>query len=107
MVTHFGAVLVTAVSDENRWWSLVITASALAMVSAGLVHGYIEKRAFGEHLESYGQILAMFDFYKKVLRRERTEDAKDDFLEFGKMALRENGDWVRLHRWRPLDPPRG
>jgi hypothetical protein len=118
MLAHF----VFVVSPEDRanvtgavfiglsvpaWRLLAIVMSALAMVSAGLLHGYIEKRAFGEHLESYRRIQSMFDYYMNVLKPYRPEDAKDHLREFGKMALRENGDWVSLHRWRPLEPPRG
>ena len=103
MVAHF----MSKIDVEGSWRLTLIVTSALAMVGAGLFHGYGEKRAFGEHSKSYGDIWATFDDYKNVLRRNDSGDVRDSLREFGKTALRENADWVRLHRWRPLDAPRG
>lgn len=107
---HLGRLLwyvASKVDPKHLGRLTMIVVSALTMVAAGLIHGYIEKRAFGEHSESYRQILTRVVHYKEVLRRDDSDEAKDSLREFGKMALRENGDWVRLHRWRPLEPPRG
>jgi hypothetical protein len=99
-------IVATLGGEDHRRIALIVV-SALAMVAAGLLHGYSEKRAFGEHIESYGEILDSFDDYKDVLRASDADGVRDRLREFGKTALRENADWVRLHRWRPLDRPMG
>lgn len=38
-------------------------------------------------------------------RAERLDDARDLVRELGEAALAENGDWVLLHRERPLEVP--
>jgi hypothetical protein len=95
-------------SDSPLWERVTIVASALSMVWAGLLHGYLEKCAFREHVESYRRMHNVFQQYRRILESGLDVHAMERaFRDLGKAALGESSEWVRLHRWRPLEPPRG
>ena len=50
----------------------------------------------------------IFDALRAEAGISAAGDAADELLrELGKEALIENGDWVLLHRERPIDIPKG
>lgn len=90
-------------------WQPLIFSIGQSLVIAGLVAGYSEKRALAEQIKQYVQMGTIF-----TLAERRLEDlldagergqALDLIEELGKEALRENGDWVILHRERPIEVP--
>ena len=91
--------------------AVTVVMVALLLVAAGLFHGYAEKRAYGEHVESYRRTARIFDYYKREIETALvhldSDKARNGFRDLGREALRENTDWVRLHRWRPLEVPLG
>jgi hypothetical protein len=100
-VTHF---------IENHWihGSFMIATLMLA-VSAGLLHGYNQQRAYSEHAKQCGRMGVLFDIADRhlqvMLDNGNMEGASALLRELGKEALAENGDWVLLHRERPLEIP--
>ena len=93
------------------WHGLLLVAAGMAPVTAALLHGYIEKRALTEHIKRYGRMVVLFDRARRrlvdLLRAEDRAAARQLIRELGREALAENGDWVLLHRERPLEVPKG
>jgi hypothetical protein len=103
------SLLLSAVQVWMDRWNPLIFSIGLALVIAGLVAGYSEKRALPEQIKQYSQMGTIF-----ALAQQRLEElldageltrALDIIEELGKEALRENGDWVILHRERPIEVP--
>ena len=90
----------------HGWMALGITMPA---VIGALLHGYSEKRALAEHVKQYDRMSVLFANAKQRLREAldagRLHEARHLLWELGKEALAENGDWVLLHRQRPLEIP--
>lgn len=87
---------------------LIILMSTL-FVSAALLHNYAEKRAWAEHHKQYNRMSHLFALaeqrLQKMIQERNYQGAQALIAELGKEALAENGDWVLLHRERPLEPP--
>jgi len=65
---------------------------------------YLEKRAWNEHAEAYSQQACLFSAAEFAMNNT-SEDKKIKIIkQLGCEALRENGDWVLLHRKRPAEP---
>jgi hypothetical protein len=82
----------------------------LLLVAAAALQGYAEKLAVAEQAKQY---LLMGQLFRRASERleallERGDVASSQQLlrELGREALRENGDWVLLHRERPLEVPK-
>ena len=67
--------------------------------------------AYGEHDKQYSRMSLMFgsaeELICKALEHRREERARVLLRDTGVNALEENGDWVMLHRERPLEIPAG
>jgi hypothetical protein len=89
----------------------LLVAIALAPILAGLMIGYAEKRAFGDHAKQYERMSILFAnahrHLARLLDEENYERAQDLIAELGREALMENGDWVLIHRDRPIEVPKG
>jgi hypothetical protein len=88
---------------------LLLTLISLPAICAALLHGYIEKRALSEHAKQYSRMGMIFSTAQERLAQMIKDDqfgrAQNLIEELGKEALEENGDWVLLHRERPLEVP--
>lgn len=80
-------------------------------VSAGLLHGYGQLLARSEHIRQFGRMGELFDAgareLERLLREHNQEAVTALVRELGVEALEENGDWLILHRERPLEVPPG
>ena len=93
---------------------LIVTIASLAAIG-GILHYYVEKRAHPEHAKQYQRMKIMFENAGNSLSElgqpsewssyER-EKAFSVIADLGKEALAENGDWVLLHRERPVELPK-
>jgi len=96
--------------EGTIWHGLFFVAAGMAPVGAALIHGYIEKRAFSEHLRRYGRMSMLFDRACRrlddLLHVGDYAAARQLIQELGREALAENGDWVILHRERSLEVPK-
>jgi hypothetical protein len=112
----FAAVCVSALaiyggSSEflRHWRPLMVLSMALPPLGAALLHGYAEKRALSSHVKRYTRILFVYGHAKRQLLKSVNDcdwcRARDLLRELGSEALEENGDWVILHRDRPLEVP--
>lgn len=96
-------------TKEPSHWLLV--AVALAPIFAGLAVGYAEKRAHHDHARQYERMALLYDYADRrlvdLLDRGDLQGATELIEELGKEALAENGDWVLVHRDRPIEVPKG
>ena len=71
-------------------------------------NGYPEKLAFEPEAKQYEQMSTVFNQAAKLLLECNSEEKQFRILsDLGQDALVENGDWVLLHRERPLEVPHG
>jgi hypothetical protein len=90
--------------------SLMVIIPMLAVV-AGVLHGYGEQLGRAEHIRQFGRMADLFEAAGREL--ERLLEANDQagitnlVCELGIEALEENGEWLTLHRERPLEVPAG
>jgi len=93
--------------DSHAW---VVVALGLVTVVGALVHSYTEKRAFGEHAHQYARMGEIFgragERMSALLHDGKEQRARALAVELGKEALAEHGDWLMLHRERPMELPK-
>jgi hypothetical protein len=89
---------------------LILIAVGISVVIAALLFGYAKSRALSEHAKQYGRMSIIFANAKRhleeLMKARRSAEAAALLEELGKEALVENGDWVLLHRERPLQVPK-
>jgi hypothetical protein len=95
---------------ENDWiHGIYMVALVMPAVGAGLLHGYNQYMARAEHTKQYGRMSVLFDIAARELEAQIAAGdypaAQNLMKELGKESLEENGDWVLLHRERPLEVP--
>lgn len=95
-----------ALSGQN-----IATDIAIVMlpILAVLLTVYIRTRKFQEQARQFGRMALLFrraaGQLKRAIARGDTKVAQAILFELGREALIENGDWVILHRDRPLESP--
>ena len=95
---------------ENEWLrGLPFIVVELLLAAGVLLHHYNERMAFSQHAKQYHRMLVIFDhaseLISKALRSMNYRSARVCLWNLGKEALAENGDWVLIHRERPLELP--
>lgn len=119
LVTFANTRLDTAPGNfvHTRLEAFFILSTATAVAGA-LLHNFVEKRAWHEHERRYAgmkalltDVLARLDAVEhdehSVLKPEETAKSVDLLRAVGQKALDENGEWLEIHRDRPLDIPHG
>jgi len=82
----------------------LIFITGMLMVGAALWLAYGEKMAFSEHSRQYQAMCILFQkFDQSLTEGDLTADEAKRFRDLGTEALAENGDWLLLHRDRPLE----
>ena len=86
-----------------------IVAISTSLLAAGLVHHIGEQMAFSEHWKQYARMERLFAHASGLITQAIAvgdlRRAQALVRELGREALAENGDWVLLHRERPLTVP--
>lgn len=86
---------------ERITHGILILVLLLLALNGGLHHFYAQKMAWVEHIKQYKRMILFFEN-----ARNRFDKLGDSgILDLGREALAENGDWVWLHRERPLEVP--
>jgi hypothetical protein len=102
------AVQVIAFREHNEFLLLGI---GVFPVIAALLHSYLQKSAFAEHKRQYDRMSVFYHratvHLTKLIDEDRLADARAFIAELGREALVENGDWILMHRDRPLEVPKG
>jgi len=95
--------------EEPIWMVGAIIAIDLLLAGAALLHHANERMAHSEHLKQYRRMLIIFgnavESIQGLLKSGKFAAAKTCLRALGQEALVENGDWVLLHRERPLEIP--
>ncbi|MEO7039851.1 MAG: hypothetical protein ABI446_10450 [Gemmatimonadaceae bacterium] len=93
-------------SSRLEWMLAAIGISALIGTFA---HAYANVRAFGEHEKQYRRMKELFQAADEALDRAAKsadpEDSTRALFDLGCEALAEHGDWLLLHRARPMELP--
>ncbi len=102
------AVQVFVYSKPNEF--LLLGIGVLPVVAA-ILHSYLQKNALAEHKRQYDRMSVFYHratvHLEKLLKEDRLADARKFLAELGREALIENGDWILMHRDRPLEVPKG
>lgn len=97
---------------KHTWWAdgFILLSVGLPLTAAAMVHSYREGLELGAHAKQYEALAHLFDTAREQLKRTDGAapiDALAVLAELGREALIENGDWVLMHRERPLSLPHG
>jgi hypothetical protein len=95
-------MLLVQTNEEKLIHGILVLFSLMLAVNGGLHHFYAHKMAWAEHTKQYKRMVLFFENARN--RFERLGNS--GILDLGREALAENGDWVLLHRERPLEVPR-
>jgi hypothetical protein len=96
---------------EAAMHSILACFTSVFLVLAAALHGYSDKMVFAEQSRNYQQMAQLFELASnKLTHAIETNDileANDIIVELAQEALIENGDWLLLHRTRPMEIPKG
>jgi hypothetical protein len=87
---------------------MLIFGIAMFLATAALIFAYGDKMACAEHARQYASTQILFREYQRKLNAGMAPAEEEKLYEdLGMVALQENGDWLLLHRDRPLEiiPP--
>jgi hypothetical protein len=108
----FWGVLTRTLHPPAPTW--VFVTMGLAGLVSGVLHLYADKMAFAQHAKEFERLDLIFTLaqrrFAELSNAEPTaalrRHVRQLLLDLGKDALAENGDWVLLHRDRPLEVPK-
>lgn len=96
---------------ELRLGHFPLLAVGLCLLSAGALHGYLTKRALRELSKQFERMISLYAHAQgqlhRLVRDGDFETARTLLKELGIEALVENGDWLLMHRERPLEFSKG
>ena len=91
--------------------SVLVSCTHVFLVTTAALHGYSEKMVFSEHARNYSQMAQLFNIAQlkisAAIEANNQKEAREIIWELAHEALVENGDWLLLHRSRPMEIPRG
>ena len=89
---------------------MLVAAMGLMALVAALLHTYAEQRALAEQYKLYKRMKSTFSRARlrleDLIQKHKLDKARELVHELGKETLEEHGDWVMLHRERPMELPR-
>lgn len=89
----------------------LVVAIGISPIVAALIGNFLEKNALAGHIKQYDYAAGVFSraerHLKSLLDSNDLHSARNFTFELGLEALAENGDWLLLHRERPLEVPKG
>lgn len=112
-IALFGAVAYAQYADGEWWhcpdcewidWPVILIDAFLA--AGALLHHANQRRAHAELRKQYTRMITIFENASKAIEQKTDlQGARVCLRKLGQEALLENGDWVLLHRERPLELP--
>jgi hypothetical protein len=97
------------VFKEKSYFDGVAIGLEASLAVAALLHHFNNRMAYAEHAKQYNRMASLFarasDLLGRFLEHDDYENAFDCLRKVGNEALTENGDWVLLHRERPVEVP--
>jgi hypothetical protein len=108
-VLALGFVLFVRALNYERYLEPVAIGLEALLAAAAILHHFNNRMAFAEHAKQYQRMDSLFahgsDLLRKFLECHDYQNAFQCVRNVGNEALTENGDWVLLHRERPLEVP--
>jgi hypothetical protein len=100
-------------ASEEPWLGILILLTSLPSIAIGLFRVWIEQGGYAEQVRTYHRMADVFRRADNRLDAElrsqdpesrvaRLKSAQEVILHLGIQALEENGDWLLLHRDRPI-----
>ena len=90
---------------------LLIVGIGLSIAVSAFTHAYVEKAAYSEVAKQFARMTQIFHSgladCDKAHREQDLPRLARILGNLGAESLQENGDWVLLHRARPLELPKG
>lgn len=109
-VMVYSSVMVHGAHGKDYLHIIVIILMGYAPACAAAQAGYAEKMAFTAQARRYAWTCRIFTNAAEQLRgfvgSNKLPEAQEIIRELGKEALEENGNWVILHRERPIEVPK-
>jgi hypothetical protein len=91
---------------ECEWIDVPVILIDTFLAAGALLHHANQRRAHAEHRKQYTRMINIFENASQAIERKPDlEAARVCLRSLGHEALTENGDWVLLHRERPLELP--
>jgi hypothetical protein len=101
-------------ASEEPWLGILILLTSLPSIAIGLFRVWIEQGGYAEQVRTYHRMAHVFGKVDGRLETElgardpesrvaRLKSAREVILHLGIQALEENGDWLLLHRDRPIE----
>jgi hypothetical protein len=104
-----GVMLLLTLHAEPKMVEHELIALDTLLAGGALWHHFNERMAYHQHSKQYGRMHGIFSYASSLiagaLEAGKTHNALHWVYELGKQALAENGDWVLLHRERPVEVP--
>lgn len=85
-------------------------ATPFCFIIAGAIEFYADRRLFGEQAKQYVRMFTIFSKGTRHLDQLSVNDLpgfQKVIQRLGQEALAENGDWLLMHRERPIEVPQG
>lgn len=109
LVAQFGFHQPPPGVEEPWWMAALIIAMDCLLVAGALLHHATHQGAYTQHIKQFRRMEAVFHEARKLIdQRLGANDfhgVRQCLRKLGQEALSENGDWVLLHRERPLELP--
>jgi hypothetical protein len=104
-----GCPFLKDIKERYAWLDLSIILIDLLLAAGALIHHLRERKAYTEHAKQYSRMGKIFSYASaqiaNALEAQDYTAARETLRKLGREALAENGDWVLLHRERPLELP--
>ena len=104
-----GCPFLKDIKERYAWLDLSIILIDLLLAAGALIHHFRERMAYAEHAKQYSRMEKIFSYASaeiaNALEAQNSTNAREILRKLGREALAENGDWVLLHRERPLELP--
>lgn len=95
--------------EERLWMAGLIIAVDFFLAAGALLHHATQQRAHAQHIKQFRRMEAVFEEARKLINQKLEANdlggVRQCLRRLGQEALSENGDWVLLHRERPLEMP--
>lgn len=106
LVLHVASAKSTA---SSIWHTAGVVSVGLLLAGSAALRHFVERRAYEIHARRYEMMHLLVARALRAVGDDKAslegDQATEVFREFGRESLAENGDWLLLHRERPLEVP--
>jgi hypothetical protein len=96
-------------ATHEPFHTIAIVGGGLLLAASAALRHFVERRAYETHARRYELMHLLVSRALRAVGDDKASlegsRAAEVFREFGRESLAENGDWLLLHRERPLEVP--